>query len=153
MPSSKCGDVVEHNCCNLIISCVTLQSSCTWQWRPTYGKNGLILFPQSRDNSEAKLFICLFSIREIFSFPCLFQLRACSELPSLLLLYQYPDVFGRCGIALDVWMLPVGDDIYQNSVQQPLLFINSEKFQWAENILKIKRLISNDTNKKMITIK
>ncbi|XP_032911338.1 platelet-activating factor acetylhydrolase isoform X1 [Catharus ustulatus] len=59
----------------------------------------------------------------------------------------------RCGIALDVWMLPVGDDIYQNSVQQPLLFINSEKFQWAENILKIKKLISNDANKKMITIK
>ncbi|XP_050171280.1 platelet-activating factor acetylhydrolase isoform X1 [Myiozetetes cayanensis] len=59
----------------------------------------------------------------------------------------------RCGIALDVWMLPVGDDIYQNSVQQPLLFINSEKFQWADNILKIKKLISNDTNKKMITIK
>ncbi|XP_041282045.1 platelet-activating factor acetylhydrolase isoform X1 [Onychostruthus taczanowskii] len=59
----------------------------------------------------------------------------------------------RCGIALDVWMLPVGDDVYQNSVQQPLLFINSEKFQWAENILKIKKLISNDTNKKMITIK
>ncbi|XP_068867840.1 platelet-activating factor acetylhydrolase isoform X2 [Aphelocoma coerulescens] len=59
----------------------------------------------------------------------------------------------RCGIALDVWMLPVGDDIYQNSIQQPLLFINSEKFQWAENILKIKKLISNDTNKKMITIK
>lgn len=89
----------------------------------------------------------------MFSFPCLVQLKACSELPSFLLLCQYPDVFGRCGIALDVWMLPVGDDIYQNSVQQPLLFINSEKFQWAENILKIKKLISNDTNKKMITIK
>ncbi|NXV78834.1 PAFA acetylhydrolase, partial [Atlantisia rogersi] len=59
----------------------------------------------------------------------------------------------RCGIALDAWMLPVGDDTYQNSVQQPLLFINSEKFQWAENILKMKRLSSNDTNKKMITIK
>ncbi|NXT18645.1 PAFA acetylhydrolase, partial [Syrrhaptes paradoxus] len=62
-------------------------------------------------------------------------------------------VFDRCGIALDAWMLPVGDDIYQNSVQQPLLFINSEKFQWAENILKMKKLSSNDTNKKMITIK
>ncbi|XP_053919465.1 platelet-activating factor acetylhydrolase isoform X3 [Cuculus canorus] len=59
----------------------------------------------------------------------------------------------RCGIALDAWMLPVGDDIYQNSVQQPLLFINSEKFQWADNILKMKKLSSNDTNKKMITIK
>ncbi|XP_025949651.1 platelet-activating factor acetylhydrolase isoform X1 [Dromaius novaehollandiae] len=59
----------------------------------------------------------------------------------------------RCGIALDAWMLPVGEDIYQNSVQQPLLFINSEKFQWADNILKMKKLGSNDTNKKMITIK
>ncbi|NWI65870.1 PAFA acetylhydrolase, partial [Todus mexicanus] len=59
----------------------------------------------------------------------------------------------RCGIALDAWMLPVGDDIYQNSVQQPLLFINSEKFQWADNILKMQKLSSNDTNKKMITIK
>ncbi|KAM6207880.1 platelet-activating factor acetylhydrolase isoform 1-T1 [Sarcoramphus papa] len=59
----------------------------------------------------------------------------------------------RCGIALDAWMLPVGDDIYQSSVQQPLLFINSEKFQWADNILKMKKLSSNDTNKKMITIK
>ncbi|NP_990300.2 platelet-activating factor acetylhydrolase precursor [Gallus gallus] len=59
----------------------------------------------------------------------------------------------RCGIALDAWMLPVGDDTYQSSVQQPLLFINSEKFQWAANILKMKKLSSNDTNKKMITIK
>ncbi|XP_067150489.1 platelet-activating factor acetylhydrolase isoform X4 [Apteryx mantelli] len=61
--------------------------------------------------------------------------------------------FDRCGIALDAWMLPVGDDIYQNSIQQPLLFINSEKFQWADNILKMKKLGFNDTNKKMITIK
>ncbi|XP_032039689.1 platelet-activating factor acetylhydrolase isoform X1 [Aythya fuligula] len=59
----------------------------------------------------------------------------------------------RCGIALDAWMLPVGDDTYENSVQQPLLFINSEKFQWADNILKMKKLSSNDSNKKMITIK
>lgn len=62
-------------------------------------------------------------------------------------------VFDRCGIALDAWMLPVSADIYQNSIQQPLLFINSEKFQWSDNILKMKKLISNDTNKKMITIK
>ncbi|XP_065487254.1 platelet-activating factor acetylhydrolase isoform X1 [Caloenas nicobarica] len=61
--------------------------------------------------------------------------------------------FSRCGISLDPWMLPVGDDVYQNSVQQPLLIINSEKFQWADNVLKMKKLISNDTTKKMITIK
>lgn len=79
------------------------------------------------------------------------MLRA--SIQSFLLLSQYPVGFDRCGIALDAWMLPVGDDIYQNSVQQPLLFINSEKFQWADNILKMKQLISSDTNKKMITIK
>ncbi|NXW94865.1 PAFA acetylhydrolase, partial [Alopecoenas beccarii] len=63
------------------------------------------------------------------------------------------DIRFRCGISLDPWMLPVGDDIYQDGVQQPLLIINSEKFQWASNILKMKKLISNDTDKKMITIK
>ncbi|NXN99975.1 PAFA acetylhydrolase, partial [Rhinopomastus cyanomelas] len=59
----------------------------------------------------------------------------------------------RCGVALDAWMLPVGDAIYQDSVQQPLLFINSEKFQWADNVLKMQQLSSGDADKKMITIK
>lgn len=83
------------------------------------------------------------------------QTKACWKRPhKALYVWQYPDVvFGRCGIALDAWMLPVGDDTYKNSVQQPLLFINSEKFQWADNILKMKKLSSNDSNKKMITIK
>lgn len=76
-----------------------------------------------------------------------------TSIQSFLLLWPYLVVVGRCGISLDPWMLPVGDDVYQNSVQQPLLIINSEKFQWADNILKMKKLIANDTNKKMITIK
>ncbi|XP_067401020.1 platelet-activating factor acetylhydrolase isoform X1 [Emydura macquarii macquarii] len=58
----------------------------------------------------------------------------------------------KCGIALDAWMLPLGDDVY-SKVHQPLLFINSEKFQWASNVLKMKKLDSTDTERKMITIK
>ncbi|XP_077668565.1 platelet-activating factor acetylhydrolase isoform X2 [Eretmochelys imbricata] len=58
----------------------------------------------------------------------------------------------KCGIALDAWMLPLDDEVYTR-VRQPLLFINSEKFQWASNVLKIKKLYSTGTERKMITIK
>ncbi|XP_006120742.1 platelet-activating factor acetylhydrolase isoform X2 [Pelodiscus sinensis] len=58
----------------------------------------------------------------------------------------------KCGIALDAWMLPLDDEVYPR-VHQPLLFINSEKFQWATNVLKMKKLDSSDTERKMITIK
>ncbi|KAJ6659664.1 hypothetical protein lerEdw1_018633 [Lerista edwardsae] len=62
------------------------------------------------------------------------------------------DVRFKCGIALDTWMIPLCDDVYPK-VNQPLLFINSEKFQWAWNILEIKKLNSADRERKMITIK
>ncbi|XP_067046198.1 platelet-activating factor acetylhydrolase 2, cytoplasmic-like [Acropora muricata] len=40
----------------------------------------------------------------------------------------------RCGVALDVWMLPLGEDIYNYEVEQPLLFINTQAFhRWPEN--------------------
>ncbi|KAM7173673.1 platelet-activating factor acetylhydrolase isoform 1-T1 [Macrochelys suwanniensis] len=58
----------------------------------------------------------------------------------------------KCGIALDAWMLPLDDQVYSR-VHQPLLFINSEKFQWASNVLKMKKLYSTGTERKMITIK
>ncbi|XP_074845105.1 platelet-activating factor acetylhydrolase [Carettochelys insculpta] len=58
----------------------------------------------------------------------------------------------KCGIALDAWMLPLDDEVYPR-VHQPLLFINSEKFQWASNVLKMKKLDSTSTERKMITIK
>lgn len=41
----------------------------------------------------------------------------------------------RCGIALDAWMLPLDDAIYSR-IPQPLFFINSERFQFPENIKK-----------------
>nr|XP_028577673.1 platelet-activating factor acetylhydrolase isoform X3 [Podarcis muralis] len=58
----------------------------------------------------------------------------------------------KCGIALDAWMLPLCEEVYPR-VRQPLLFINSEKFQWALNILEIKKLNYKDRERKMITIK
>ncbi|KYO34108.1 platelet-activating factor acetylhydrolase isoform A [Alligator mississippiensis] len=55
----------------------------------------------------------------------------------------------KCGIAFDAWMLPLDDEVY-HKVQQPLLFINSEKFQWATNVMKMRKLGKQN---KMITIK
>uniref|UniRef100_UPI00398E9A53 platelet-activating factor acetylhydrolase n=1 Tax=Pristiophorus japonicus TaxID=55135 RepID=UPI00398E9A53 len=56
-----------------------------------------------------------------------------------------------CGVALDVWMFPLEDDIYAK-VQKPILFINSQKFHWIANILKMKKLDSNTIQRKMFTI-
>ncbi|XP_006882190.1 PREDICTED: platelet-activating factor acetylhydrolase [Elephantulus edwardii] len=58
----------------------------------------------------------------------------------------------RCGIALDPWMQPLGEEVYSR-VQQPLFFINSEQFQYCANICKMKKLYSHDRERKMITIK
>uniref|UniRef100_G3THA4 Platelet-activating factor acetylhydrolase n=3 Tax=Loxodonta africana TaxID=9785 RepID=G3THA4_LOXAF len=58
----------------------------------------------------------------------------------------------RCGIALDAWMLPLGDEVYSR-IPQPLFFINSEQFQFPANIIKMKKLYSPDRERKMITIR
>ncbi|RXM27974.1 Platelet-activating factor acetylhydrolase [Acipenser ruthenus] len=58
----------------------------------------------------------------------------------------------KCGVALDSWMLPLDDEVYAR-VTQPILFINSEKFQWLANIMKMKKLDANTIQRKMITIK
>ncbi|XP_066561619.1 platelet-activating factor acetylhydrolase isoform X2 [Amia ocellicauda] len=58
----------------------------------------------------------------------------------------------KCGIALDAWMFPLNDDVYPR-VNQPILFINSEKFQWAGNIIRMKKLDSTTIQRKMITIR
>ncbi|KAM6965243.1 platelet-activating factor acetylhydrolase [Aplochiton taeniatus] len=57
----------------------------------------------------------------------------------------------KCGIALDAWMTPLDEEIYPR-VKQPLFFINSEKFQWAGNISRMKKLESAAIPRKMITI-
>ncbi|KAB1261305.1 Platelet-activating factor acetylhydrolase [Camelus dromedarius] len=58
----------------------------------------------------------------------------------------------RCGIALDAWMLPVGDEVCSR-IPQPLFFINSERFQYPSNIKKMKKCYLPDRERKMITIR
>ncbi|KAM8953984.1 platelet-activating factor acetylhydrolase [Pelodytes ibericus] len=58
----------------------------------------------------------------------------------------------RCGIALDAWMFSLRDEIF-STVHQPVLFVNSEKFQWVNNILLMKKMDSTSVERKMITIK
>lgn len=58
----------------------------------------------------------------------------------------------KCGVALDTWMFPIDEEIFPR-VKQPIFFINSEKFQWAGNILRIKKLDSAFIPRKMITIR
>ncbi|XP_034383384.1 platelet-activating factor acetylhydrolase isoform X1 [Cyclopterus lumpus] len=58
----------------------------------------------------------------------------------------------KCGIALDSWMFPLDDELFPR-VKQPIFFINSEKFQWAGNISRMKKLDSAVIQRKMITIR
>ncbi|XP_069559242.1 platelet-activating factor acetylhydrolase isoform X2 [Brachyistius frenatus] len=58
----------------------------------------------------------------------------------------------KCGVALDAWMFPLDDEIFPR-VKQPLFFINSDKFQWAGNISRMKKLDSAVIQRKMITIR
>ncbi|XP_018119562.1 platelet-activating factor acetylhydrolase isoform X2 [Xenopus laevis] len=58
----------------------------------------------------------------------------------------------RCGVALDAWMFPLKDEIFSN-IHQPVLFVNSEKFHWVNNILIMKKMDSTSVERKMITIK
>ncbi|XP_045399639.1 platelet-activating factor acetylhydrolase [Lemur catta] len=58
----------------------------------------------------------------------------------------------RCGIALDAWMFPVGDEVYSR-IPQPLFFINSERFQYVDNIKKMKQCYLPDKERNMITIR
>ncbi|GLD59577.1 platelet-activating factor acetylhydrolase isoform X1 [Lates japonicus] len=58
----------------------------------------------------------------------------------------------QCGIALDAWMFPLDDETFPR-VKQPIFFINSEKFQWAGNISRMKKLDSAVIQRKMITIR
>ena len=60
----------------------------------------------------------------------------------------------KCGIALDAWMFPLGDELYHHTVNQPLLFVNTETFHWKKNIQQIKELLNNEiVERKMVTIK
>ncbi|KRZ57224.1 Platelet-activating factor acetylhydrolase, partial [Trichinella nativa] len=56
-------------------------------------------------------------------------------------------------VAVDGWMFPV-DKEAENEVQQPLLFVNNEKFQWKENVERMQNVISKfPSGRMMYTIK
>ncbi|TFK13363.1 thioredoxin domain-containing protein 17 [Platysternon megacephalum] len=57
----------------------------------------------------------------------------------------------RCAVALDAWMFPLKNDLY-HKVTKPVLFINTEKFQTAESVAKMKRLSSRNRQTRIITI-
>ncbi|XP_069831954.1 platelet-activating factor acetylhydrolase isoform X2 [Dendropsophus ebraccatus] len=58
----------------------------------------------------------------------------------------------RCGVALDAWMFSLRDEIF-STIHQPVIFVNSEKFQWVDNVLLMKKMDSTSVDRKMITIK
>lgn len=49
----------------------------------------------------------------------------------------------KCSVALDAWLFPLSDDVYEQ-VNQPILFINTWSFQWKENIEKMNRLMPSE---------
>ena len=60
----------------------------------------------------------------------------------------------RLGVVLDGWMHPLDEQVYDN-IQQPVLMINMESFQWKKNVEQMMRLMSEEDREKrnMITIK
>ncbi|XP_028400942.1 platelet-activating factor acetylhydrolase-like [Dendronephthya gigantea] len=60
----------------------------------------------------------------------------------------------KCGVAMDAWMFPLGDELYHHTVSQPLLFINTETFHWKKNIKQINELLNHETvERKMVTVR
>ena len=57
-------------------------------------------------------------------------------------------VLNRCGVALDVWMLPLGEEIFKYDIGQPLFFINTQAFHhWKENMEPLKKFINKKPGK------
>ncbi|XP_053562931.1 platelet-activating factor acetylhydrolase 2, cytoplasmic isoform X2 [Bombina bombina] len=57
----------------------------------------------------------------------------------------------RCVVALDPWMGPLEDTAYPN-IQKPVLIINSETFQTAQDVKKMMRLDTGDKEIKILTV-
>ncbi|GBM21600.1 Platelet-activating factor acetylhydrolase [Araneus ventricosus] len=60
----------------------------------------------------------------------------------------------KVGLGLDTWMLPLREEmsIFQK-VNQPMLFINMEKFQTKENLRVMKKMESSEIQRLIITLK
>lgn len=62
----------------------------------------------------------------------------------------------KVGVLLDGWMFPLDDKIYEQKMQQPMLFINSETFSDNKNIKRMRKLNNGladpGSDRKMITL-
>lgn len=58
----------------------------------------------------------------------------------------------KVGIMLDAWMHPLDQDLC-NSVAQPVLMINYEKFQWRKNVEQMEWMEKTDADRTVITLK
>ncbi|VDP18085.1 unnamed protein product, partial [Soboliphyme baturini] len=54
----------------------------------------------------------------------------------------------KVGVVLDGWMFPLSADVYSR-VPQPILFLNSDSFQWKDNIDCMRQLYSSDVERTM----
>lgn len=57
----------------------------------------------------------------------------------------------KCAVALDAWMFPLENTLYPK-VTKPILFVNTESFQTAVSIDKMKRISTTSKESKIITI-
>ncbi|XP_074656593.1 platelet-activating factor acetylhydrolase 2, cytoplasmic-like [Tubulanus polymorphus] len=58
----------------------------------------------------------------------------------------------KAAVALDAWMLPL-DDRSCRECDTPILFMNSQTFQWKDNIKAMYAMKSDRTDRKMVTLK
>ncbi|XP_042296916.1 platelet-activating factor acetylhydrolase 2, cytoplasmic [Sceloporus undulatus] len=57
----------------------------------------------------------------------------------------------KCAVALDAWMFPLENSLYPK-VTKPVLFVNTESFQTAESVAKMKKISATNSETKIITI-
>ncbi|ESP03410.1 hypothetical protein LOTGIDRAFT_237716 [Lottia gigantea] len=58
----------------------------------------------------------------------------------------------KVGVVIDGWMLPLDEQVY-SKVNQPVLMVNYETFQWVDNIKSMNRFLTNEVDRRMITVK
>ncbi|XP_063722283.1 platelet-activating factor acetylhydrolase-like [Symsagittifera roscoffensis] len=58
----------------------------------------------------------------------------------------------KCAVALDAWMHPLERELI-TKVQQPVLFVNSDKFQWPMNLVKMKKMESRFMDRIMLFLR
>ena len=52
--------------------------------------------------------------------------------------------YDRCGLLLDIWMLPLGDEVCEAGIEKPLVFINSKVFTlWKKNFSSLTKLLKH----------